>query len=272
MRKALGLCLILSQFFIVALAQANSCDQQLQLARRTGQAQLVVSFEGLLGQELFASPLRRQISPVMKGQGQVPYISHGCTTFIFAKLEQGCQTQVQQAHQCLMKFKRVFGSRLKVSVLGHSFGGSYGVMNFLKAAERSGVFIDQVVTMDARTHHDDRATFGKSAPDPSMYRYSKPANVGRFVNLYQCSGLRGYLVKGATNINTCGSASHMSIVSHGRAQSAIHSALYGNSATARVRAQKAEDEASVSTTVGTTRRVFRPVREIPIWQTFESQR
>lgn len=219
--------------FSIAEAQAPSseCRRQLDQARRRNSPNLVVTFEGLFGQELFGSPVKNHLmDPWIRSNGAVAVSHHGCTTSMFAELSRGCAPQVQSAMACLRIFQSEFGSRLNVSVIGHSFGASYGVFNFIKQAEREGVFIENVLTLDARTHHDDQATRGRNAPDPSMYRYERPRNVGRFINVYQCSGLRGYLVKNATNISLCGEASHLRLPAHPRVRQVADQLLDGQSA------------------------------------------
>lgn len=249
------------------LAQAqltNECRRQLDSARRSGSRELVVTFEGLLGQELFGSPVKNQLlRPWMAENGAVPAIHHGCTTSMSASLASGCANQVKSAMDCVRAFRKALGTRLQLSVIGHSFGGSYGVFNFLRLAEQEGIFIENVMTLDPRTHHDDVATRGKKAPDPAMYRYAKPANVGRMINVYQCSGLRGYLVKNAMNISLCGKASHLGLPRHAEVRR-----LAGSLLGSRRSLVREEDDP----TPITSREVRRPVREMPLWEGFQGSR
>jgi len=84
----------------------------------------------------------------------------------------------------VLAWREVHGSRLKVVLVGHSFG-AYSALKLAKKLGQRGVQVRSMLTIDARTM-------------PGNYRhFVKPSNVGALYNYYQKGLMPGYKITGA---------------------------------------------------------------------------
>lgn len=84
----------------------------------------------------------------------------------------------------ILAWREVHGSRLKVVLVGHSFG-AYSALKLAKKLGQRGVRVESMLTIDARTM-------------PGNYRhFVKPSNVGALYNYYQKGLMPGYEITGA---------------------------------------------------------------------------
>lgn len=183
--------LALSAFLIGNVAQGDSvCRQKAIQAERQGKTQLVVSFEGLAGY-LLGAPVKNYV--VKRA------LDNGLGTD-FVPMDYSW-TDTSQAYQCILDWHRVLGSKMKLVVLGHSFGGPYGVMELLNELKQAGIEVDGVITMDPRGASND---FNYMASG-DRFQFQKPSNVKTFLNFWQTGGgLTGYEVRGAQNFQIHG--------------------------------------------------------------------
>ena len=88
------------------------------------------------------------------------------------------------ALRTILAWREVHGSRLKLVIVGHSFG-AYSGLKLAKKLARRGVQVQSMLTIDARTM-------------PGNYRhFVKPSNVGALYNYYQKGLMPGYEITGA---------------------------------------------------------------------------
>ena len=86
--------------------------------------------------------------------------------------------------QTVLAWHQVFGSRLKLVLVGHSFG-AYSALRLARKLESRGIGVDHMLTIDARTM-------------PGNYRhFTRPSNVGSLHNYFQKGMMPGYSIDGA---------------------------------------------------------------------------
>ncbi len=164
---------------------ASSCRSEALDARDKGVHHLVVSFEGLAS--YFAGFTRRGlIRPLQTKYG---------ATFVSENFSWGSS---QKAENCIRDWKVVHGPDLKLSIIGHSFGGGIAVFELLR--EIKDIDVANVITIDPRSWTTDR-NYRRLG---TMDLFTQPANVEEFSNFYQTGAMRGYRVIGATNVKVSG--------------------------------------------------------------------
>lgn len=86
--------------------------------------------------------------------------------------------------QTALAFREVLGARLKLVLVGHSFG-AYSALRLARKLEARGARVDHMLTIDARTM-------------PGNYRhFTRPSNVGSLHNYFQKGLMPGYAIDGA---------------------------------------------------------------------------
>lgn len=186
MKNALAITLALTSIGTLA-----NCEKLLEQAKRENRPQLVLTFDGLATAELGMKVLEHTF--IKEYERECPRRPIMTKTFYYSK------SGAKKAVACAQSFKDEFGDRAKLSIVGHSFGAGKGVFNFIEAARKSDLFIENAVTFDPRGYD---------------YKYSAPSKslVGNFVNIYQKFPLAGRKVKGADyEANVTGRTSHVGL-------------------------------------------------------------
>lgn len=160
----------------------DGCDQQIAHAKQSGSNHMLISFEGLGS---------KQMGFV---RNNIVKRAHGDVNSGWVSKSYGWQ-DASAASECAQRFHLETGG--KISVVGHSFGGGIATFKFADQLNQSGVPIENAVTLDPRNMGNDT----NYAMTRNFNQYQKPPNVNNFTNFYQNSGLRGYGVEGANNIN-----------------------------------------------------------------------
>lgn len=153
-------------------AKAESCSDQAQAAFARGEHHLVISMEGLLGGfDGRAARYARQTLADAGREGTVVPFSH---------------IQSSSAARCAAAWKAVHGNSLRVTFVGHSFGGGLGAFPAIEAMGRSGITIQNLIVFDGRMGNEMVCgAFGGPT-------FRRPANVEHVTNFYQCgAGLPG---------------------------------------------------------------------------------
>lgn len=165
---------------VSTVTSAASCRSDAITARERGVHHLVISFEGLAS--YFAGFVRKGlIAPLARAHGDEFFSMNYA------------YTSSAKAAACVREWKSVQGSHLRVTVIGHSFGGGIAVPAFLSAAR--DIDFETVITLDPRSWSAD----ANAARTKSLDQFAAPANVRRFFNFYQRGGMPGYRVLGAEN-------------------------------------------------------------------------
>lgn len=88
------------------------------------------------------------------------------------------------ALRTLLAWREVHGARLKIVIVGHSFG-AYSALKLANKLGRRGLRVDSLLAIDART-------------TPGNYKhFVKPSNVGRLYTYFQKGLMPGYRIEGA---------------------------------------------------------------------------
>ncbi len=91
-----------------------------------------------------------------------------------------------QATRCAEIWKNKFGDKLRLTFIGHSFGGGPGRRSAVDAMARKNIHIQNLVMFDPREAYDVRCGEGGGP------KYEVPGNVTNVLNFYQCdAGLPG---------------------------------------------------------------------------------
>jgi len=181
------------------------CTSWAEASFKKGIDQLIVSFEGLASYSNSAAEKTYQYLDQIKvnKQGRAPRL--GSMNFVANNLLVPQMKQIAKdselllmsensqreknavATQCVKAWSKVYGPKLKLIVLGHSFGG-YAALNFATEVKKFGIEIDSMLTMDARAM-------------PSEYKYfATPPNVAEHFNFFHKGPwMPGYEIKGAQN-------------------------------------------------------------------------
>ena len=112
---------------------------------------------------------------------------------------------------CVKEWQKVYGDSLRLSVLGHSFGG-YAALRLAKAIKGS-VIVDQMLTMDARAM-------------PGEYQYFQtPSNVREHYNYFHKGAVMpGYAIEGA-DLNERVHTNHVGVTTDDKVQARFESLL-----------------------------------------------
>lgn len=175
----------------------NNCRDQAREALRQGHSSLIISFEGLFSK--MAGYVRNGLMKPLEEEmpNQFSHNNYGWR-------------ETRAAFNCILQWREIFGNRLNLTIIGHSFGAGYATFELLDDLRRTGIAVRNVITLDPRTARTD-SNYRRSG---DLKQFERPGNVGNFVNLYQrSSGLPGFEVRGAQNIRVEGT-SHTRIPSH----------------------------------------------------------
>jgi peptidoglycan hydrolase-like protein with peptidoglycan-binding domain len=170
-------------------------------AQARGSRTLVVAFEGLWSysssfvEDLYEhqdalragrssrAPRRARMSFVSKHLLSPNLSRHQNLDFLVLP-ETSERKEESVALRTILAWREVHGSRLKVVLVGHSFG-AYSALKLANKLGRRGVQIHGMLAIDARTM-------------PGNYRhFVKPRNVGGLYNYYQKGLMPGYEITGA---------------------------------------------------------------------------
>jgi pimeloyl-ACP methyl ester carboxylesterase len=157
--------------FFGASAQTK-CKEQAQQAASQGNHSLIITMEGLFGGRngRAAAFARRALGRAGKSATVMPY-SH---------------TQSSAAAECAAIWKSIHGNRLKVTFVGHSFGGGRGAFPTLEKMAEKGIRVQDLVVFDGRTGSE------MVCGELGGPKFTRPPNVDYVTNFYQCgAGLPG---------------------------------------------------------------------------------
>ena len=120
---------------------------------------------------------------------------------------------------CASAWKNRFGSKARITLIGHSLGGG-DVVKVARALGSRGMRVNDMIVMDGREGNEvacGDSRFGR--------RYSKPRNVSRVTNFYQCGFMPGNKFrkgKGVNNIKIPAAlGQHVNMPSHGTVRSVV---------------------------------------------------
>lgn len=155
-------------------AASNTCNAT---AERATQKHLIITMEGLFsGSNGRAASLARQaVGRASSGAGVVPF----------------AWTQSDAAAQCAAYWKKLYGSSLKVTFVGHSFGGGKGAFPLMNKLASLGIRVNHMVVLDGRVCDGQSGAMCKaesSCANQGGRVFNRPANVDRVINFYQCGG------------------------------------------------------------------------------------
>ncbi len=183
--KTTLLCLLI----LVAFNTQAQCEKELREAKENNITTLIITFDGLATAEMKMRLLQRTfVKAAKEACGSDRIIG---ADFYYSK------SGAKEAFACAQSFKKEFGSKANINVVGHSFGAGKGVFNFLEHTVKASLRVDNAVTFDPRGY---------------SYRYKNPGPsvVNQFINIYQKVPLAGMLVSGADKeFNVTGKASHI---------------------------------------------------------------
>lgn len=174
----------LTLFTTSTAAQADCRDEALAASRK-GIHHLVVSFEGLASYS--AGFVRKGLI--------APLIAAHPGRFVSANF---AYTSVTRAELCIREWSSVHGQSLRLTIIGHSFGGGIATFRLFKLIP--DLYISEAVTLDPRSWTSD-SNLRKTR---SLEQFARPVNVGQFLNFYQRGGMPGYRVEGAENFELTG--------------------------------------------------------------------
>lgn len=194
------------------------CRLKAKESKRNGTSKLIIVFEGLwsLNQRTVNS-LQKFRTDIISGKkvdiklrGRGGYVTKGPLAYLvdnyakefdFFVLSHKTEKRrnKSKALLCVLEWNEVFGDELDLNIIGHSFGG-YAALYLMHKLDERGLFINNIITIDARAYSKGYKFFYTSE------------NVGILKNYYQKGFLRGYEIKGAVNKRLRG-VSHGSISS-----------------------------------------------------------
>lgn len=202
-----------------SVAHALDCGAAAEDAKERGVHRLVISFEGLAGYMLGA---------VLKGRVIKRAANEGLTPKYFTPSDYSW-TNVDDAYACAKAWHEVHGDKMKLVVMGHSFGGSYGVFGLMPKLEEDGISAD-VITFDARSGSTD-ANFAQTG---NRVLFDRPKNATTFVNFWEINDvMKGYLVKGAVNVQVLDRV-HMTVTGDERAYKIFRNIVKGDNSSASI--------------------------------------
>ncbi|MCO5142538.1 MAG: hypothetical protein M9962_05555 [Oligoflexia bacterium] len=152
---------------------------------------IVVTFEGLMGEALgyqVYNNIGKRLKKDFKGKVDVVGYSF---------------PQASQAVSCIMKKYKIVGDKIIVVVMGHSYGGKFGLLSTIKGLKKKDFPMEKVnaLGIDPRQGMDDVAMIFKGG---RINTITNPG-AGKFANFYQRGlGLPGYEVNGAQNCRLSG--------------------------------------------------------------------
>lgn len=195
------------------------CGEAAQEAKDEGRHRLVISFEGLAGYALGA---------VLKSRVVLRAANEGLAPKYFTPSDYSW-TNVDAAYECAKAWHDVQGDKMKLVVMGHSFGGSYGVFGLMDKLKEDGIKAD-VITFDARSGSTD----AKFAQTGDRVLFERPSNATSFVNFWETNDImRGYMVKDAINVQVLDRV-HMTVTGDERAYKVFKSIVKGDNSTATI--------------------------------------
>ena len=184
--KILFYSLISISILLPVSVSAKTCFNEAKKAKKEKVFHFVVTFEGLFGYALGAPVKSKIIDRAIKDNIGNYFITHDYSWSSKAR-----------AYSCILDWFTVLEDNLHLTLLGHSFGGSYGVMDLLVDLEKAGIHVANVITMDPRNSKND-VNYHQTG---ERNQYIRPSNVDYFLNYWQQGGaLPGYGVNGAQNI------------------------------------------------------------------------
>lgn len=177
-------------FVLPSFAEARDCSRDALEAQRSKTYDIVFSFEGLASH----------------GAG---FVRNGLIeplpdTFVSKNF---AYTQDDEAYDCTRDFQALLGDKMRLFVVGHSFGGGIAVPNYL-ARFPKGAVVHGVVTLDPRSWTSD-SIYGQTK-DLFVFQRNKDLKIQAWVNYFQRGGMPGYKVKGAINV-PINDASHVGL-------------------------------------------------------------
>ncbi len=170
----------IAAFVLPGIALARDCRRDALAAEKSKTHDIVFSFEGLAS---YAAGFVRN--------GLIEELPDTFVSKNFA------YTQDDDAYDCTKDFQAVLGAKMRVFVVGHSFGAGIAVPNYLARFPKGSV-IHGVVTLDPRSWTSD-STYGQTK-DLFMFRRNADLKINAWVNYFQRGGMPGYKVKGAINV------------------------------------------------------------------------
>jgi hypothetical protein len=177
------LCSIVSLVFIYpayAVKSAKQCLQDAKQAQASGSSQLVITMEGLMGGfDGRAAKLARTSLSKSGLDANVAAFSHLNSSL---------------AAQCANAWKKVHGDKLRITFIGHSFGGGLGAMPALKEMAGYGITVQNLVILDGRTGSE--VVCGANG-GPT---FEKPENVEKVISFCQCGFMPGRSFEPGENV------------------------------------------------------------------------
>lgn len=184
---------------IPQIAHANDvkCEKAAKAAAKAGVHHLVLSMEGLMGgTDGRAASYARSI---LGDSGEI------------AQVMPFSWTQSSSAASCAKIWKQIHGKNLRLTFIGHSFGGGRGGMSAVKKMSQAGIVIQDLIVFDGRIGNELRC--GQNGGQ----QFQRPSNVERVTNFFQCGGMPGRTFTEETgrvaNYELTGS-SHINLPSH----------------------------------------------------------
>lgn len=198
-----AMCLVMAMS-LVFLASASAADytSAANKAKAKGITNLVVSIEGLMSKPL--GFVRNGLVKYLKEKAQTQFASHN-----FGDNERF------EVNKCIKTYRKVIGESLRVTIIGHSFGG--GITTFKVLEKIEGIPVANVVTLDPRSWDGDIQYRIRK----SDVIYKRPGNVEitNFLNFFQTGMMRGYQVKGARNVKI--KAMHVAVPKNDQVRKAV---------------------------------------------------
>lgn len=197
-------------FMSLALVASNAsanCLSQAQSAKSRGQNHLVITMEGLMGGiQGRAYQLAKTTNERNGSQATINAYSHAGGP--------------SAALSCILQWKNTLGSQLRLTVVGHSFGGNAALRLADSLADKN-IAINDLLVIDGR---DGSESFGCRTLGK---HYIKPLNVDRATAVYQNGCMAGRFFangEGVTNIReSSGPLAHLNLPSSSGAIASMNS-------------------------------------------------
>lgn len=217
----------------IQLASAGECLREAREAKQSGVKNLVISFEGL-------------------GAKNLGFVRNGLLAKIGKEIRRTAvsknydYTEDDKAYACVKDFKKIYKEDIRITIIGHSFGGGIGTFKLL--ARMNGQAVQNVITLDPRSMDGDskywrlmsqnynkndfrKVSFNKNnkkkEPSEAVFECPKNVKIGNFYNFYQKGGMPGYEVKGARNFELK-NISHISVPADRKVQKATKNLILGS--------------------------------------------
>lgn len=150
----------------------RTCEAQANQAAARGNPNLVISMEGLCSGPSAGAAATARATARASGTG--------ATVLNYSWLGG------RSAAKCAEIWKNKFGKNLRLSFIGHSFGGGPGRKTAIDEMRARGVTVTNLIMFDPREAEDLRCGEGGGP------KYRRPSNVAKVLNFYQCdNGLPG---------------------------------------------------------------------------------